>query len=358
MPQPNVNVVIALLEVYLTQRMAYWGPNPPAIKTDVCADLLQTLLPLNEKKAKVWKTNEWIAFAFKLYENEDRARKSDTDGFFKNIAHSLNPLATNLLADTLLACRSYVIECLAEEETFKNKYTALQKRHFDAKTKVLVADKDNYDKPTEKTRLALKEAQDETLKVFHNLESLTDEKKYIHAFYAANISKLDVKHKELNTVKADAELKPEDKTQEKSWAEFVKNVENNLRPPVLCKKLLTDKNKVIDISHSNHVELASINQPTAHVEKAEAAAPKQQEKVEPANVAAETKDAEPPKMLATTSALRANSLMKDTSPKKTSTRKPRKPKTAEHGDELLAPNDNHNRPVTRLASRRAGKGAE
>ncbi len=342
MPQPNVNVVIALFEVYLAQRMSYWGAKAPALKTDVCAELLLPLFAQNDTKAK-WETKDWIKFAFELYTKEDMARKADTNGIINTITHTLNPRATNLLADTLLACRSYIIECLSKEETFTAKFQALEKRLFLAKNKVLVTERDYADAPCEKTEAALKEAKETKLALTQNLESLIDEKKYIHTFYATTII-IDARNKEFNKVKTDAERK----IQEKSWDEFIANVQNNLRPPVLCQKLLSDKKLTVanGPNNNNAADVANTNaaaQP-AKVDAQPAAAPV-------AAVAAAAVVAAPPQMHATTetSALRANSLL--SSPKKaTRGRKPKKDKAEE---DIYSPNDNHDRPVTRSASRRA-----
>jgi hypothetical protein len=226
MPQPNVNVINALFETYIAQRKSIWkldelpngkltlpdrNTNPtPALKIDICTELLQKIAAIEKSKAEN-KTPEWLKLAYEIYDKEVRE--------LKVYDASWNPWASNMLYSTLRACRSYILQTLADDPTFKKAHTNLLQLQKDAE----IDERRFKDNLNDHTEAEINEAKMTKENINRNLASLKEDGNYLVEYYVNIIAKSDPRTNELK-----AKDMPEN-----NIADFNKHAESGARPAVI-----------------------------------------------------------------------------------------------------------------------------
>jgi hypothetical protein len=235
MPSPNVSVVLAIFESYLSMRKNKWSledkdgklqmPDVNANhyhKVDVCVKILQRISPYFVS------SDDWIKLVPYIYEQEQ----------LEELAHQQRWLpgrvfGSKVLLQTLQAVRSYIVDTLASDPVnvfYKEKIerlTAERKRCEDAHTRAINPEY-NY-KPEQ-----IEKAKDDLRKIYKELQ----------AFDISDLKKdqLDFKSFFINHILVEDPKAIELK--EKSFDDFVDSVIKNVRKSTLCTKL-TDQDALL-----------------------------------------------------------------------------------------------------------------
>jgi len=241
MPVLHSEVVSALFESYLTIRRDSWGLNgaeinPASFSGKIATKLTSCQTALH--KIHVAKTTEGLISFVNDISNRIRSeqtavtyKKSGITGFIANLIF----YDRDLMLETLSAARSYVLGALNKDPEGMNKLLA-HKSELLAKKTILELEIDELieqkaDASFKQDELALFINKFEDLGFLDSLENSGGRK--IPYYLAKNYHE-----KYFNDVikSRDATAK---KLDERNFAEFVKNVENNLRENTISKKLLS-----------------------------------------------------------------------------------------------------------------------
>ncbi len=300
MTKPNINVVIALFESYLTIRKTDWNleelqngnvrlPDPNSWegkKIAVCNEILQIILNMNPNSKRI-DIKEWIHLVQELHDHEvNQAELYKGQWFGKQ----------HVLLDAIRAIRSYIITCLVTDDQFTNTLRTLketQKKH-EADVDRLEKHKEGHN-PNE-----LIESQIELKKTNKALESVTIGSDFLNDFFVDQIMVNDPKYIELKEADIHA---------------YKKNAEEGKRPGTLCRKVTESMKKVMQVPANSNAAAATATDKKEAASSASTTPPKTDTatvvKEEPFTPAASDKVAKDPKAprgsKSSRSALRDNS---------------------------------------------------
>jgi hypothetical protein len=230
MPLPNVYVISAIIESYLTLKKDDWNFEnkdtgklnlsslgaKPATKVDSCKKILEKI------SGDELGIDDWIKLACMLHDAEITEKQTHDNRFWFTKTFIVN---SPLLLDTLRAIRSYILTSLKDFPEYQEKLQAVINWQEKSEGDVTrLRDHRNKHKLSE-----IDTAQDKLDKINTILSALDyppvleDLRQDYKSFYKSKILPLDPEAKKLH---------------EDTFDDFVKNVYSQARTLPLCKKLL------------------------------------------------------------------------------------------------------------------------